>query len=49
VSQEGLNAAIIGTSSNSNGVTTLDTPYADPDVEELRVKINDLINALRRA
>lgn len=32
----------------SNGVSTLDNPYADPETEELSQKPNDLINALRR-
>jgi hypothetical protein len=36
------------TSSNSNLVATLDTPYADPDAEALRLKMNELIQALRR-
>jgi hypothetical protein len=29
-------------------VTTLDTPFADPDDEAVRVKINALVLALRR-
>ncbi len=40
--------SISGTSSNSNAVTTLDTPFVNPDDEALRVKINELILALRR-
>lgn len=43
-----LNDAIQTTSQNSNSVPTLDTPFADPDAEALRGKINELINALRR-
>jgi len=40
-------------SANSNGVSTLDTPFTnDPptlsDIESLRAKINELITALRR-
>lgn len=48
VSFTDLNAAIDTTSTNSNSVATLDTPYVDPDVEELRNKVNELISALRR-
>ena len=45
--------AIAGTSSNSNAVATLDTPFANnpptlADIELLRAKINELIAALRR-
>jgi hypothetical protein len=29
-------------------LATLDNPFADPDVEILRQKVNELINALRR-
>ena len=48
-----LAVAISGTSNFSNGVALLDTAFTnDPptlaDVEVLRVKINELINALRR-
>ncbi len=48
-----LNSAISGTSSNTNAVATLDTPFAnDPptlaDLEVLRAKMNELITALRR-
>lgn len=48
-----LNSAIGGTSSNSNTVSTLDSPFTnDPptlaDLETLRGKINELIMALRR-
>jgi hypothetical protein len=48
VSAAQLDAAITGTSGNSNGVATLDTPVADPDTETNRLKINELILALRR-
>ena len=48
-----LAAAISGTSNNSNSTATLDTPFLnDPpnlaDMELLRAKLNELINALRR-
>ena len=43
-----LTQAINGTSSNSNGLTTLDNPFADPDAEALRQKFNELLMALRR-
>ena len=48
VSNATLNSAIGGTSSNSNGVGTLDTPFADADDEALRGKLNELLVALRR-
>lgn len=37
------------TSNNSNSITTLDTPFADTDVETLRAAFNGLVQALRRA
>jgi hypothetical protein len=40
--------AIATTMNNSNAVGTLDTPYGDPEHEEMRQKINELINSLRR-
>ncbi|HEV7404913.1 MAG TPA: hypothetical protein VGO11_18365 [Chthoniobacteraceae bacterium] len=43
-----LNTAIANTSSNSNAVVQLPMPYADPDAEELRQKVNELIAALRK-
>ncbi len=43
-----LNSAISGTSSNSNAVATLDTPFADPDAEAMRLRFNELVLALRR-
>ena len=43
-----LATAISGTSNNSNAVSTLDTPFADPDMESLRQKLNELILAARR-
>ncbi|MEQ1751638.1 MAG: hypothetical protein ABL974_19615 [Prosthecobacter sp.] len=53
VTNAALTGAIIGTSSNSNAVATLDTPFVnDPptlaDMEVVRVKMNELITALRR-
>ncbi len=48
VTNAALDAAIAGTSSNSNAVDTLDSAYGDPVDEELRQKMNKLINALRR-
>lgn len=48
VTNAALDSAISGTSSNSNGVGTLDTPFADPDAEALRGKFNELLVALRR-
>ena len=39
---------VAGSSANSNGVGTLDTPFADPDAEALRGKLNELLAALRR-
>ena len=43
-----LTAAIGGTSSNTNAVSTLDTPFADPDAESMRLRFNELVLALRR-
>ncbi len=37
-----------GTSNNSNSVATLDNVLPDPAMEEMRAKLNELINALRR-
>jgi hypothetical protein len=39
---------VAGSSANSNGVDTLDTPFSDPDDEALRGKVNELLAALRR-
>jgi len=36
------------TSNQTNAVSTLDTAFADPDMEAVRQKLNELINALRR-
>jgi hypothetical protein len=43
-----LNDAIGGTSNNTNSVATLDSPFADADMETLRVKMNEMILAARR-
>ena len=48
VSNAALATAIAGTSTNSNAVPTLDTPFADPDAESLRQAFNALVLALRR-
>jgi hypothetical protein len=52
VSQTDLNNGLLNTlsqtSANTNAVSTLDVPFADPDVEELRLKMNELVLALRR-
>jgi len=48
VTQAALDAAIAGTSANSNAIGTLDTPFADPDAEALRTAFNGLVLALRR-
>jgi hypothetical protein len=52
VSQTDLNNGLLNTlsqtSANTNAVATLDIPFADPDVEILRQKVNELINMLRR-
>jgi hypothetical protein len=48
VSQAQLDTAIAGTSSNTNNVNTLDTPFADPDMEAMRQKMNEMILNGRR-
>ena len=48
VTSAALAAAIAGTSNNTDGVATLDTPFADPDTEVLRAKVNEILLALRR-
>ena len=48
VSQAQLDNAIAGTSSNTNNVNTLDTPFADPDMEAMRQKMNEMILNGRR-
>ncbi len=44
----GLLNTLNQTSNNTNGVSTLDNGFSDPASEELRNKLNELINALRR-
>jgi len=48
ISQAQLNSAISGTSNNTNGVGTLDNGFADPDMEALRQKVNEMILNGRR-
>jgi len=48
VSQAQLNSAINGTSANTNSVSTLDSPFADPDMEAMRQKLNEMILNGRR-
>ena len=43
-----LVTAAANSSANSNAVSTLDTPFADPDAEALRVAFNGLVGVLRR-
>jgi hypothetical protein len=48
VSNAQLKSAISGTSHNTNGLSTLVTGFADPDVEALRLKVNEMILNGRR-
>ena len=48
VTNAALATAISGTSSNTNAVATLDTPFADPDAEALRQRFNEFLLAARR-
>jgi hypothetical protein len=48
ISQAQLDSAISGTSANTNGVSTLDNAFADPDMEALRQKLNEMILNGRR-
>ena len=43
-----VSTAASNSSANSNGVTTLDTPFADPDTEALRLKVNEMVATMRR-
>lgn len=48
ISQAQLDSAISGTSANTNSVSTLDSPFADPDMEAMRQKLNEMILNGRR-
>jgi hypothetical protein len=52
VSQTDLNNGLLNTlnqtSANTNNVETLDSPFADPDMETLRQKLNEMILNGRR-
>ncbi|MCX6856613.1 MAG: hypothetical protein NTV80_17110 [Verrucomicrobia bacterium] len=52
ISQAQLDSAILnslnGTSNNTNGISSLDTGFADPDLEALRQKMNEIILNGRR-
>ncbi len=52
VTTAALDAAIAGTSANTNAVETLDLPFSDPptlaDLEAVRAKINEMLLAQRR-
>jgi hypothetical protein len=48
ISQAQLDSAISGTSANTNSVGTLDTAFADPDMEAMRQKLNEMILNGRR-
>jgi hypothetical protein len=48
ISQAQLDSAISGTSANTNSVSTLDTAFADPDMEAIRQKLNEMILNGRR-
>ncbi|MEO6784953.1 MAG: hypothetical protein ABI318_02365, partial [Chthoniobacteraceae bacterium] len=43
-----LATATANSSANTNAVATLDTPFADPDSESLRLKMNEMILTQRR-
>ena len=48
VSQAQLDSAINGTSNNTNSISTLDSGFADADLEALRQKMNEMILNGRR-
>jgi hypothetical protein len=48
VSNADLTNAINGTSNNTNAVATLDSVFADPDMEALRQKVNEMVLNGRR-
>jgi len=41
-------AVLAASSNNTNAVATLDTPFADPDDEALRQKMNEILLTMRR-
>ena len=43
-----LAMAIAGTANNTNPIAELPGPFADPDAEALRQRLNELIAGLRR-
>ena len=45
---DGLAAVSANSSANTNAVPTLDVPFADPDMETMRAKINEMLTAMRR-
>ena len=48
ISQAQLDSAISGTSANTNSVSMLDTAFADPELEAMRQKLNEMILNGRR-
>lgn len=48
VSQQQLDDAISVTSAKTNNVSTLDSPFADPDMEAIRQKLTEMILNGRR-
>jgi hypothetical protein len=48
IGRSSSNSAISGTSNNTNGVSTLDNAFADPDMEAIRQKVNEMILNGRR-
>ena len=42
-------ASTAASSNNTNAVSTLDTPFADPDTEALRQKFNEVLLTMRRS
>ncbi len=48
ISQAQLDSAISGTSANTDNMRTLDTAFADPEMEAMRQKLNEMILNGRR-
>ena len=48
MSQAQLDTAINGTGANTNNLSTLDSPFADSDMEAMRQKLNEMILNGRR-